>query len=241
VVHAILAVIKGKINQVKVKKPKGVKEMKRAVSVFILVSILAFGGCQDAYYKTMEKFGYHKREILVDRVEDGRNAQQEAKEQFKSALEKFSAVVNFRGGELEEKYEELKAELENSESKAKAVRENITDIEDVAEALFEEWESELGQYSNDKLRRASEQKLDETRQRYSRLIGAMKRAEVKIQPVLSAFRDQVLFLKHNLNAQAVASLHDELASVEADTASLIKEMEASIAEADAFIQAMAKE
>jgi hypothetical protein len=204
----------------------GVKEMRRAVNVFILVSMLALGGCQSVYYKTMETFGYHKREILVDRVEDGRDAQQEAKEQFESALEKFSAVVDFRGGELEEKYEELKVELENSESKAKAVRKGIGNIEDVAEALFEEWESELGQYSNDKLRRASEQKLDETRQRYSRLIGAMKRAEAKIQPVLSAFRDQVLFLKP---------------SVEADIASLIKEMEASIAEADAFIQAMSKE
>jgi hypothetical protein len=69
----------------------------------------------------------------------------------------------------------------------------------------------------------------------------MKRAESKIAPVLSAFRDQVLFLKHNLNAQAVASLREELVSVEADIASLIKEMEASIAEADAFIGAMAKE
>ena len=69
----------------------------------------------------------------------------------------------------------------------------------------------------------------------------MKRAEAKIEPVLSAFRDQVLFLKHNLNAQAIASLQDELASVKADIASLIKEMEVSIAEADEFIKAMANE
>ena len=69
----------------------------------------------------------------------------------------------------------------------------------------------------------------------------MKRAESKIEPVLSAFRDQVLFLKHNLNAQAIASLQNELTSVEADIASLIKEMEASIAEADVFIKTMTKE
>jgi Skp family chaperone for outer membrane proteins len=209
--------------------------------MYLIVTALFLTGCQSAYYKTMEAFGYHKREILVDRVEDARDAQEDAKEQFQSALEKFSAVVDFSGGQLEEKYKELKAELESSESKAKKVSKRIGNVEDVAEALFDEWESELSQYTNDNLRQSSEQKLGQTRQRYLQLIDAMKRAEAKIDPVLSAFRDQVLFLKHNLNAQAIASLHDELASVEAEIASLIKEMEASIAEADSFIKAMGRE
>ena len=215
--------------------------MKSVLNLFLVLSLFALAGCQSAYYKTMEAFGHHKRDLLVDRVEDTRDAQQDAKEQFQSALEKFSAVVNFSGGELKEKYTELNTELERSESKAKAVRNNIRDVEDVSNALFKEWESELSQYTNDNLRRASELKLEQTRRRYAQLIGAMKRAEAKIEPVLSAFRDQVLFLKHNLNAQAIASLQDELASVKADIASLIKEMEASIAEADAFIKAMANE
>ena len=68
----------------------------------------------------------------------------------------------------------------------------------------------------------------------------MKRAERKIDPVLSAFQDQVLYLKHNLNAQAIASLQSELASIEIDVARLIKEMEASIKEADSFIRTMEK-
>ena len=215
--------------------------MKRAVSLFFVLCLFTLFGCQSAYYKTMEKFGRHKRDLLVDRVEDARDAQEDAKEQFQSALEQFSAVMNFSGGKLEAKYKELKSELEDSESKAKAVRENIENVENVSNALFNEWESELGQYTNDNLRRASAQKLEQTRLQYSQLIKVMKRAESKIDPVLLAFRDQVLFLKHNLNAQAIASLHDELASVEADIALLIKEMEASITEADVFIKAMENE
>jgi hypothetical protein len=108
----------------------------------------------------------------------------------------------------------------------------------VANALFKEWETELEQYSNDKLRRASAQQLTQTRERYTPLLGAMRRAESKIDPVLMAFRDQVLFLKHNLNAQAIASLQGEFMSIENDIASLIKEMETSIAEADSFIKAI---
>jgi hypothetical protein len=203
-------------------------------------ALLFLIGCRSAYFETMEAIGYHKRELLVDRVEDARESQEEAKEQFQSALETFISVLNFEGGELQEKYEKLNVEFEESESKAEAVSERIDEVEDVAEALFDEWESELDQYSDDRLRRASERKLDETRERYERLISAMRRAEGRVDPVLSVFRDQVLFLKHNLNAQAVASLQDELVSVEADITSLIREMEASIREADAFIREMSQ-
>ncbi len=207
-----------------------------------LTSFVTFSsGCEGVYYKTMETFGKHKRDILVDRVGKARDAQEDAKEQFQSALEKFSSVVKVPTSELQNKYNQLKAELEKSEAKAEAVSARIADVENVAEALFDEWQSELNQYTNKDLRRASEQKLKQTRGRYDQLISAMKQAERKIAPVLSAFRDQVLFLKHNLNAQAIASLQGELVSIESNVASLIKEMDASIAEANAFINSMAAE
>ena len=210
-----------------------------ARSVLILTTpVLFLSACQTAYYETMEKLGYHKRELLVDSVEDARESQEEAKEQFKSALDTFIEVVNFEGGELQEKYDKLSAEYDESKAKAEAVRNHIDEVEDVSEALFDEWESELDRYSDARLRRASENKLIETKRRYKQLIGAMRRAEEKIDPVLTAFQDQVLFLKHNLNAQAVASLQDELVSVETDIGSLIEEMEASIREADEFIREM---
>ena len=209
--------------------------------IFFLAGLFPLTGCESIYYSTMETFGKHKRDILVDRVEDARDAQQDAKEQFKSALEQFSSVVKVPAGELQDKYDKLKAELDKSESRARAVSTRIADVESVSKALFKEWESELDQYTNQDLRRASEQKLKQTQARCDQLIGAMKQAESKIAPVLSAFRDQVLFLKHNLNAQAVASLQGELVTIESDVASLIKEMDASIAEANKFINSMAAE
>ena len=198
-------------------------------------------GCESTYYKAMETIGYHKRDIMVDRVQDARDAQEEAKEQFESALEKFSSVVGFRGGDLEEKYNQLKGEYEESVTKADAVRNRIAAVEDVAEDLFAEWQQELTQYTNSKLKQSSALKLRETKSKYAQLIAAMKRAEKKMDPVLSAFQDQVLYLKHNLNAQAIASLQSELASIETDVARPIKEMEASIKEADKFIDSMEKE
>ena len=207
----------------------------------VLALVLGLGACQSAYYKTMEKFGYHKRDILVERVQEARDSQEEAKDQFRSALDRFSAVLGVPGGDLTDKYESLNAEYEASEKRAEEVRDRISSVQDVAGALFDEWEAELRQYSSAELRKSSERKLRDTRKQYTQLMGAMKRAEAKLDPVLAAFRDQVLYLKHNLNAQAIASLKGELRSVEADVGKLIREMEASISEADAFIQAMAKE
>jgi chromosome segregation ATPase len=197
-----------------------------------------FTACTSTYYKTMEVFGQHKRDLLVDAVAVARDDQEQAKRQFKTALERFREVVQVEGGALEANYKQLNTELKRCEAEADDVRGRIRTIESVAEDLFEEWERELDQYSSPDLRRSSESKLRETRQRADDLIGAMKRAENKMEPVLTAFRDQVLFLKHNLNAQAIASLGDEAASLEQDVARLIAEMEASIAEANAFIDAM---
>lgn len=207
---------------------------------FVLLSLTTLG-CQTVYYGTMEKMGYHKRDLMVSDVEKARDAQQEAKEQFKSALDRFTKTLNIQGGELQEKYDILNTEYERSEVKAKAVRDRIDSVEDVSEALFEEWTAELKDYSSDALRQSSQKKLTQTRTQYAQLIKAMKRAESKMDPVLVKFKDQVLFLKHNLNAQTIASLKNELISVEGNIASLIKELNASIQEADSFIAAMAKD
>ncbi len=210
--------------------------------LLVLVAIFfGLGGCQTMYYETMEKVGVHKREIMVDRVKEARDSQDEAKKQFLTAMEQFRSVVDFKGGNLEREYNRFNATLQESESKAAAVRDRIDAVEDVSEALFREWRGEIKQYSSDTLRRSSQQKYDSTLQRYKMLIGAMKKAEARLDPALVPLRDQVLYLKHNLNAQAIAGLQDELGSVQTNVDSLIRDMNAAIAEADRFIAALKEE
>ena len=66
----------------------------------------------------------------------------------------------------------------------------------------------------------------------------MQRAHAKMTPILDLFGDQVLYLKHNLNAQAISSLEDEATKIENDIDNLVADMEASIAEADEFINTL---
>lgn len=204
--------------------------------VAIILSIFTLTGCQSAYYSAMEKVGYHKREIMVDRVEDAKASQKEAQKEFTSALQALSNLTQFNGGELEEVYKEINEQYQESEKAAQEVRDRIAAIEDVAGALFEEWQQELSLYTSAKLRRSSEQKLKETKASYQQMLKAMKRAEQKMTPVLNTLRDNTLYLKHNLNANAVGSLKGELVSLEIEIEQAIKQMKAAIAESDAFLQ-----
>ena len=214
---------------------------RHVLMVVLLVVPLCFSACDTAYMAAMEKMGYAKRDILSSRVKSARDAQEDAKKEIQSALDEFGKVVSYQGGDLEAIYKKLSGELQNSEDSAKSVRKRIEDVESVADALFSEWNTELGQYSNAELRRKSEVKLAQTKTRYNEMHAAMKRAEQRIEPVLKPLRDQVLYLKHNLNARALAAIKGELVKVDAQVNQLVKDMNRSIAEADKFIQSMENE
>ncbi len=214
----------------------------KSVSIMAAISFaLLAGGCSTVYYGTMEKVGIHKRDILVDRVEDTRDSQQEAQEQFKSALEKFGSVVTIEDSNLKSAYESLNDEYENSKEAADDVSERIDEVEEVAEDLFDEWTDEIDTYSNADLKRASKGQLRDTQSRYKQMLVSMHKAEKSMQPVLTTFHDNVLFLKHNLNAQAIGSLKSEFSSLKNDINVLIQQMNQSISKSDKFIAEMRKQ
>ncbi|SEN03630.1 DUF2959 domain-containing protein [Halomonas caseinilytica] len=202
------------------------------------ILLLLLSGCQSAYYGALEKVGIHKRDLMVERVEKGRDAQVAAEEQFASALEQFRAVVRVPDSELSQTYERLDEAYERSEVAAERVETRIDDIESVAAALFEEWESELDLYQSAEYRRLSEQRLRQTRQRYVQMHDAMQEAADSMHPVLLAMRDNVLLLKHNLNARAIGALRGEVDGLERDVAALRARMQAAISRSNAFIDTL---
>ena len=210
--------------------------MKRTFRSLPIALVLLLAGCSTAYYGAMEKIGVAKRDILGDRVEKTRVAQTEAKQQFADALQHFLAVAKTDGGDLQKKYDELNRELQRSETRAKEVHSRIESVEDVAGALFVEWKKELAQYTNATLRADSEKQLAGTEKRYQTLLTLMRRAADRMVPVLKTFRDQVLYLKHNLNARALAQLDSTNRTLEADISRLVADMETSIKEAEKFIK-----
>ncbi|MFB2687079.1 DUF2959 domain-containing protein [Shewanella mangrovisoli] len=212
--------------------------MKRLITSSLIAATLLLTGCQSAYYGAMEKVGYHKRDIMVDRVKAAKESQEDAQKEFSSALEEMQALLNHDGGNLEKAYNKAKDEYESAQSAADDVSNRINKVEDVAEALFDEWQAEIGEISKASLRRNSETKLKETRRSYEQLMKTMRRAESKMPPILTAMKDNMLYLKHNLNAQAIGAIKGEFASLQTDISGLIKEMNKSINESTKFIEAL---
>ena len=210
--------------------------MLRASLITCLLALATvITGCSSAYYGAMEKVGYHKRDILVSRVEKAKDSQQEAQEQFRSALERFESVVNLAETDLLKAYKKLNAEYEDAEEAAEEVSERIDEVEDVATALFKEWRQEIQLYQNPTLKASSQRKLRDTEARYKQMMANMREAEASMKPVLLTFRDNVLYLKHNLNAQAVGALRGEFETLKTSIDSLIAQMNRSIESSNRFI------
>jgi hypothetical protein len=201
-----------------------------------LLSVLA--GCTQLYYKAQEKLGNEKRDILVDRIKKGRQEQENAKKQYQSTLEAFQAATGFEGGKTEETYKKLKREYDEAAERTRKVSDRIKSIEQVSGDMFIEWENDIAGMHNGDLKNKSAVLLRSARRRYAELIRKMKAVEAKARPVLQSFEDQVLFIKHNLNAEAISSLKTTVIKMDAEVQTLVRDIEAATREADAFIVSM---
>lgn len=204
--------------------------------LLLMAAMLTLAGCQTTYYALWEKMGKEKRHLLKDNVEKAREAQTEASEEFTSVVERIKTMYGFDGGDLEAVYLKLNADYASCENRADAVRDRIDSVERIARDLFAEWEAEIETIENARFKASSQASLEDTRNRFARLQRSMAKAEAAMPPVLNNLRDYVLYLKHNLNAQAIGSLKNAVSDIEADVAALIEDINRAVKEADAFVK-----
>jgi hypothetical protein len=200
-----------------------------------LMFFLLTAGCSNAYYSTMEKLGKEKRHLLADNVADVKDSQTQAKDEFTDALTQIQALYAFDGGDLETVYNNIKSRYDDCQSRAAQIERRIAKVKSVARDLFAEWETEIIEIQDPRLQAASRSSRTDTMARFRKLETAMDQSAKTMAPVLAKLKDMVLFLKHNLNAQAVGALGREALSIETDVDALIRDMNTAIAEADRFI------
>lgn len=211
-----------------------------AVIIVILTVLSLFVGCQSTYYAMWEKMGKEKRHLLREQVEKSRDDQKKASEEFKDALTRLKELYGLQGGDLESMYNRLSDDYNDCRKRAQAIEDRMEKIQRIAQDLFDEWRREIDQIQNADFRSQSTKRLKSTQERFARLATALHTARERMDPVLSNLNDYVLFLKHNLNAQAIGSLKGEAASIETDVDRLIRDIEKSINEADAFLKVFEK-
>ena len=199
---------------------------------------LATSGCATVTYSALEKVGIEKRDILVDRVEDARDAQEETREELVSAYDALSTLIDHDGGELEKRYKKLDKAVDRSRDARDDLDDRLKSIDRVSRDLFDEWEEELEIYSSDTLRADQTRKLALARRQYAAMRERMQTARNRVDPVLNVLEDNRLFLKHSLNAQALNALRGQVATIDGQVQALIRDMQLAIDDADAFIDNM---
>lgn len=211
---------------------------RRAARAAAVATLALATACSAAYYGAWERLGREKRDLLRHHVEDVKEEQQAAGEQFQDALERLRAVYGSSGSDLERRYDALRAEYEDAQKRAEALRARIRRARTTADDLFAEWQDEIGTMQDEALARRSREQRAATQRRWRELEAAMQRSEKSMEPVLVRLRDQVLALKHSLNAQALGRLEGEVDAIDRDVGALVADLRRSIAEADAFLAAL---
>ena len=211
---------------------------KPLIGIVLAVSV-CLTGCTSIFYRTMQTLGKEKRDILVQRIKDARKDQEQTKQQLQTTMEAFQALTGFQGGSLEKSYKRLNSEYESASAQASKLHDKIQSIDQVSNDLFKEWQGEINAMSNAKLKTQDTVMLRTAKTRQTTYMRAMRRTEAQIAPVLKAFQDQVLFLKHNLNARAIGSLKGTTATLQGNVAGLIQSIDASSQEADKLIASLA--
>jgi hypothetical protein len=209
-----------------------------------LTAVAFFTACENpvkkaarnAGYAAYEMVGVQKRDLLKKRINETRDEQKEAGEQFADSLEKLQKMYGLKGGKLESQYKRVKSSFDDSKEKVAEVKNARRKMETVADDLFREWEGEIDDIQTPEFKNKSRAKLQQTRSRFNELNRDLTASEAKMDPVLTRLNDHVLYLKHNLNAQSIAQLKTENARIENDIQNLIKDMNRSIGQADAFIK-----
>lgn len=214
------------------------------LTVFMAIGVLTGTiGCtskikeiaRDAQYSAYETIGIEKRDLFKKQVAKVKEAQDDSKEEFQDALSQLKKVYGVDGGNLEKEYRKLKDSYDDANEEANQVRSDIARLDTIAEDLFREWEKEISEITNADLRAKSIARRNETRTKYNAYFTQLKASEKRMSPVLKKFNDQVLYLKHNLNANAIAGLKSEATRIESDISALIQEMNQSIQKADELI------
>lgn len=207
--------------------------MKSLLIMFTLAT--AVSSCSTIYYSFWETFGTEKRELLRDNIKKSNDLQEETQTELKSALDRVRSEYKFDEGELESTYDKLASDYDRITRRSESLTARIDKVEEIATDLFAEWKTEAGEISNKKYKRESLKKRDQTIAKFDVLLKSMRKVEASLKPFLVTFNDQVLFLKHNLNAKSLGAFRSEFNSIEKELNQLSQSIKKSSKEAEDFI------
>jgi Protein of unknown function (DUF2959) len=182
--------------------------------------------------------GVKQVQQLVKRANSTVGAINEAKLQIQKTMAAYDTVLAADTKDRRGAYKKLQKEMANTEKKRVDVAERSKEMNAQADTVFKNWEGSTAAISNPDLRKRSEDRLAQTKERFGAIRNTGQEATALYGPFMKSLQDQVTFLGNDLNASAVASLAPDAAKLKASAAELYTAIDKTTAAANANIAAL---
>jgi hypothetical protein len=203
----------------------------------ILPILLGLAACAST---TEQSASIRKVDDLLTSIETVQVDVTVAKEKAHTALASLTTLVspNFTG-DAAKAYATLKQGIEDSEKQTLELRRSLAPMSDAAESVFQRWSSDLEAFGNARMRQRSQERFDETRNRYQALLTSSQSSLLSFDSFNADLRDQALFLGSDLNASAIAAITPDVRVLHQQVVDLDKRADACAAAARAYVESAA--
>ena len=182
--------------------------------------------------------GVKQTEKLVSKANDTVGSIRAAKQQIKDTLVAYNLLVGNKVEDPKKTYKDLQKGIENTDKKVADVDQKVAAMQKEADLLFADWASNLASISSEELRKRSEERLNETRERYNGILAAGDKAGKVFNPFIASLKDQVVYLGHDLNPSALASLKPDADKLNKEAEVLFKKIDETVDEASGYITSL---
>ena len=167
----------------------------------VIVTLMAGSGLTQEGLKLTERFVKTSGETV------------KAIAETKVQIGKTLAVYNSLGDEGKDRrklYKNLMKEMDNCDKRVEGVRKRTAEMNGAASMYFEERGKSVESIGSEDLRARGQARLEESKAEYAHILELGQAAGGDYQGFMAKLRDQVLFLGHDLNPDALASLDDDV-------------------------------
>lgn len=208
--------------------------MRHHKSVAIVVTVL-LGSAGPAW---AQDEGVKQVQQLVKRANSTVGAINETKLQLQKTMAAYDSVLAPDTKDRRDAYNKLQKEMTNTEKKRAQIAERAKEMNTQADMVFKDWEGSTAGIQNADLRKRSEDRLAQAKQRFGQIRTTGQQASELYGPFMKSLQDQVTFLGNDLNPSAVASLAPDAAKLKAQAGELYAAVDKTTAAANANIAAL---
>jgi hypothetical protein len=190
----------------------------------IIFGTIGVGSAQDEGVKQVEQ--------LIKKANAGVESINDTKLQLQKTMEAYNAVLAPDVKDRRDAYKKLQKEVATTEKKRAMVSTRNGEMNVEAGRLFKNWEGSTAAIQDPELRQRSQQRLGQAKARYSEIETNGQGAARLYTPFMKALQDQVTYLGHDLNPEAVATLKPEADKLNAQAKELYSAIDKTTAAAN---------